>query len=242
MNKYSNIQDVPNPYFIKTVATAIPNDQDVYEYAINGISSYDMGVIYETKENCVSDLILLLGLNEETASEACVMLPKVYEVVVPGVLNSGAMGENSITFETYDECELVVESEGIRSEYPDAYCQQLSYEKQESEVCATFSNGIVCVKPNNYENIDSIIEEFESAGATCGTYNVEYDDQYEYDGYTNIRCTNGDSNNLINCNIADPGSVVCSDGDAYINSSGSGNDNGAPSDCLVTYNGGSICN
>ena len=78
----------------------------------------------------------------------------IYEAVVPGLGSTGSMGEDSIIFGSMEECGTFLEENNASEEAPDAYCRQFMYEKLEHEVCAIFSNGTVCVEPNNYENID----------------------------------------------------------------------------------------
>ena len=91
-----------------------------------------------------------------------------------------------------------------------------SYEKVESELCANVNNNLVCIKPNDWENIDKYREEFENAGDKCEYYDYstgKYSDSKK-PKLGNLECSNEKpsirKDNTFYCLLGSDGGSICS--------------------------------
>ena len=98
------------------------------------------------------------------------------------------------------------------------------YDKKDSELCANIDNNIVCIKPNDWNNIKDYKNKFESVGWNC-----QYIDQTTgawndnvIPEIGNLECSKikpSDRQNTYNhdlfCFIGNDGSAICNDNNGW---------------------------
>ena len=214
-----------------SVSSTTPVNQTYYWTGEGPGTTYNNATKY-TNVNSVPNNIFMQTLVTQTTVEN-----DIYEIKMVDDGEIGYSSDAGIIYNSQSECEeaLVIWDGFDETTCVIKYAKGDTYEVQEDKVCGRFSNGTACVAANNYANIDTIISEFEAAGATCTSYDTG-------DGYYNVRCTNGNSSNLINCNMADSGGVICSNGDAWVRSDGNvGFGESAFSVCFKSNLSGTAC-